>query len=472
MTLKFQNHNHSIMESLHILIIDDEKVFRDEIREFLENESFTVSAADRPSEAFRILEGNAIDVIILDIRLPEMDGFAVLEKVKQLYPFIEVIMITGHGDMDAVIQAMRMGAMEFFPKPFRLLDMRAAIKRTRRFIDLSHRLKEVNKSYQLLSKDLRDNFGYEIIGSSKAIQQVMELMRKVAQVENTSVLITGESGTGKELVARGIHYLSSRKDNYFHAVNCSAIPETLFESEFFGYKKGAFTGANDDKTGWFETAHEGTLFLDEIVDIQPNMQSKLLRVLEDKKIRKLGGTSDFLVDVRIIAATNQNIDSLIQENKFRNDLYFRINSFEIHIPPLRERREDIPLLMNYYTAKLSKVLNKQITAIDPQVIASAMAYHFPGNVRELRNMIERAIILADSDRLTLGEFTFASFNPRVTLAPPNSELNEVFDLEEVERLAIIKALQRTDYKKIDAAQLLNITRQSLDRRIEKHNIEV
>ena len=460
------------MESLHILILDDEKVFRDEIREFLENESFTVSAANAPSEAFSVLEHHPVDVIILDIRLPEMDGFAVLKKVKELYPHIEVIMITGHGDMDAVIQAMRLGAMEFFPKPFRLLDMKAAIKRTRRFIDISQRLKEVNTSYQLLSKDLRDNFGYEIIGSSKGIQQVMELMRRVAQVDNTSVLITGESGTGKELVARGIHYLSSRKNNYFNAVNCSAIPETLFESEFLGYKKGAFTGANDDKMGWFEAANGGTLFLDEIVDIQPHMQSKLLRVLEDKKIRRLGTTNDFSVDVRVIAATNQNIDTLIGDNKFRNDLYFRINSFEIHIPPLRERREDIPLLMNYYTNKLSKVLNKRITAIDPQVIALALEYKFPGNVRELRNMIERAIILADTDRLTLNEFTFAGFNPMVVTPIHGMAQTDVFDLEEVEKLTIIKALQHSDYKKVDAAQLLNITRQSLDRRIEKHNIEV
>ena len=459
------------MQSLSILILDDEKVFRDEIREFLENESFTVSAADRPSEAFRILEKQHVDVLILDLRLPEMDGFAVLEKVKQLYPHIEVIMITGHGDMEAVIQAMRLGAVEFFPKPFRLLDMRAAIKRTRRYIDLANKLKVVKKSYELVSKDLRDNFGYEIIGQSKAIQQVLDLMRKVARVDNTSVLITGESGTGKELVARGIHYLSSRRDNYFHAVNCSAIPDTLFESEFFGHKKGAFTGANEDKLGWFEIANGGSLFLDEIVDMQPNMQSKLLRVLEDRKIRRLGAVNDVSVDVRIIAATNQNIADLIEMNKFRNDLYFRVNSFEIYIPPLRERPEDIPLLLNYYTDTISKKLNKKIAGVDSRVVSAALNYHFPGNVRELRNMVERAIILADGDRLTLNEFSFAGLKPEESEQLP-IENEEIFDLDEIEKRTIAKALKVTGYVKSEAAQLLNITRQSLDRRLEKYNIQV
>lgn len=459
------------MQSLSILILDDEKVFRDEIREFLENESFTVSAADRPSEAFRILEKQHVDVLILDLRLPEMDGFAVLEKVKQLYPHIEVIMITGHGDMEAVIQAMRLGAVEFFPKPFRLLDMRAAIKRTRRYIDLANKLKVVNKSYELVSKDLRDNFGYEIIGQSKAIQQVLDLMRKVARVDNTSVLITGESGTGKELVARGIHYLSSRRDNYFHAVNCSAIPDTLFESEFFGHKKGAFTGANEEKLGWFEIANGGSLFLDEIVDMQPNMQSKLLRVLEDRKIRRLGAVNDVSVDVRIIAATNQNIADLIEMNKFRNDLYFRVNSFEIYIPPLRERPEDIPVLLNYYTDTISKKLNKKIAGVDSRVVSAALNYHFPGNVRELRNMVERAIILADGDRLTLNEFSFAGLKPAESEQLP-IENEEIFDLDEIEKRTIAKALKVTGYVKSEAAQLLNITRQSLDRRLEKYNIQV
>jgi len=459
------------MVSLKILILDDEKVFREEIREFLENDDFTVLVAERPSEAFNILQNDSIDILILDIRLPEMDGFAVLERVKELYPQIEVIMITGHGDMDAVIQAMRMGAVEFFPKPFRLLDMKAAIKRTRRFIELNQRYKEVNRSYEAIAKDLRDNVGYEIVGNSKKIRQVMELMHKVAQSDQTSVLITGESGTGKELVARGIHYLSSRKKNFFHAVNCSAIPDSLFESEFFGHRKGAFTGANEDKAGWFEIANGGTLFLDEIVDMQPTMQSKLLRVLEDRKVRRIGATTDLSVDVRIIAATNQDIQSLLDDNKFRNDLYYRLNSFEIVIPPLREHPEDIPVLLEYYTDLLSRKMNKEITAIDESVVRILQDYNFPGNIRELRNMVERAIILSDGNRLTSREFAISGISPDAEMVAAK-EYEQIFDLEELEKLTIIRAMEQTGYKKTEAAQLLNITRQSLDRRIEKHGLKL
>ncbi len=456
---------------LNILVLDDEKVFRDEITEFLENDSFHVFSAEKPSEAFGILENNEIDVMILDLRLPEMDGIQVLQKVRQSWPDIEVIMITGHGDMDAVIQAMRNGAVEFFPKPFRLLDMKAAIQRTKRFINLNHRLKEIKQSYNFLSKELRENVGYEIIGSSKAIRQVVELMSRVAKADSTSVLITGESGTGKELVARGIHFLSNRNNAYFHAVNCSAIPDTLFESEFFGHKKGSFTGAIEDKEGWFEIAHGGTLFLDEVVEIQPNMQSKLLRVLEERKIRRIGAANDIPVDVRIVAATNQNIKKFLEEGKLRNDLYFRLNSFEINIPPLRERREDIPELLNYYVKILSTKLNRKVKGFESNLIRRLQSYDFPGNVRELRNMVERAIILSDNETLSIKDFAFMGISDMEELFLPEPE-HEIFDLDEIEKRVILKALERSGYKKTEAAQLLNITRQALDRRLEKYDIDV
>ncbi len=457
------------MENLKILVLDDERVFRDEIKEFLETDGFQVHLAAKPSEAFDILKLTEIDIIILDLKLPEMDGITVLQKVKELYPEIEVIMITGHGDMDAVIQAMRYGAVEFFPKPFRLIDMKAAIQRTKRYIQLSTRYREVEHSYALVSKELRESVGYEIMGSSKAIRQVVDLMSKVAKADTTSVLITGESGTGKELVARGIHYLSSRKNAYFHAVNCSAVPDTLFESEFFGHKKGAFTGANEEKIGWFEIANGGTLFLDEIVDMQHPMQSKLLRVLEDKKIRRIGANTDVSVDVRIIAATNQNIQKLLEDSKFRNDLYYRLNSFEIFIPPLRERREDIPILLDYFLKLMSQRLNKKVPSVDSSVVKALTAYNFPGNVRELRNMVERALILSDGGKLSL-KF-FAGLPMVEDEIDFNSNVEEQFDLDESEKRLIIKALQKTDYKKVEAAQLLNITRQSLDRRLEKYGID-
>ncbi len=459
------------MEKLKILVLDDEKVFREEIKEFLENDGFDVLLAAKPSEAFSIFTENEVDILILDLRLPEMDGLEVLKSVKAQYPEVEVIMITGHGDMDAVIQAMRHGAVEFFPKPFRLLDMRAAIQRTKRYINLHTELKEISQTYSLVSKELIESVGNEILGKTPGINQVIDLMSKVSKADNTSGLITGESGTGKELVARGIHYLSDRKKSYFYAVNCSAIPDTLFESEFFGHKKGSFTGANEDKAGWFEIAHGGTLFLDEVVEMQPAMQSKLLRVLEDRKVRRIGSSVDIPVDVRIIAATNQDINKLLETGRFRTDLYYRLNSFEIKIPPLRERKEDIPILLDYYVKLLSQRLGKRINGIDPAISRIMMSYNFPGNVRELRNMVERAIILCDGNKLTLKNFT--GLTPSSEQTSPSSTIGEeIFDLDLIEKIVIMKALEKTGYKKAETAQLLNITRQSLDRRLEKYEINI
>lgn len=456
------------MESLKILVLDDEMTFRNEIKEFLENDSFSVLTAKSPSEAFKIMEHEAIGILILDIRLPEMDGLHVLQIVKQKHPDVEVIIITGHGDMDTVIQAMRLGAMEFFPKPFRLIDMRAAIQRTKRYLLLNSQFHEISHSYNMLAKEVLSNNDAQMLGSSRAMNNVINLMNKVAQTDNTSVLITGESGTGKELVAKGIHFLSNRSNGCFYAVNCSAIPESLFESEFFGHKKGTFTGANADKAGWFEIAHGGTLFLDEVVEMQPPMQAKLLRVLEERKVRRIGSSTDIPVDVRIVAATNQNIAQLIDEGKFRSDLYYRLNSFEINLPPLRERREDIPILVDHFVKHLSQKLGKKIKGYDPTIIGLMNSYSFPGNIRELRNMLERAIILCDNDRIEAHNLDRLMHLAPSAAPPPQPE---TFDLGAIERSVIIKALERTGHKKTEAAALLNITRQSLDRRLEKYGID-
>lgn len=456
------------MESLKILVLDDEMIFRNEIKEFLENDSFCVLTAQTPSEAFKILEQESIGILILDLRLPEMDGLQVLQIVKQKHPDVEVIVITGHGDMDTVIQAMRLGAMEFFPKPFRLIDMRVAIQRSKRYLLLNSQLQQISHNYNMLTREVLANGDTQMLGASKAMNNVINLMSKVAQTDNTSVLITGESGTGKELVARGIHLLSNRSSGYFYAVNCSAIPSELFESEFFGHKKGSFTGASADKAGWFEIAHGGTLFLDEVVEMQPQMQAKLLRVLEERKVRRIGSSTDIPVDVRIVAATNQSMAQLIEEGKFRSDLFYRINSFEISLPPLRERREDIPILVDHFVKHLSQKLGKKIKSYDPRIIGLMNSYSFPGNIRELRNMIERAIILCDHDRIEVH-----NLDGLMHLAPSSVPMPqpETFDLAEIERSVIIKALERTGHKKTEAAALLNITRQSLDRRLEKYGIE-
>ncbi|WP_101260462.1 sigma-54-dependent transcriptional regulator [Labilibaculum filiforme] len=458
------------ISNLRILILDDEQLVRDELEEFLIDPNFNIFKAGSPSEAFTIMDKYEIHIAIIDINLPEMSGLDVLEKVKHDFPEIEVIMISGYSEMDSVIHSMRLGASDFFTKPFRLRDVENAIERTKKFVHLKKNLVEVKRNYSIISEEFYKAMGYEIIGDSPQMKNLINLIGKVAKTDNTSVLITGESGTGKELVARAIHYLSSRKENYFYAVNCSAIPESLFESEFFGHTKGAFTGASDSKVGWFEAANKGTLFLDEIGDMQLNLQTKFLRVLEDRKIMKVGSNVEIPFDTRIIAATNQNIDGLHSEKGFRLDLYHRISSFIIHLEPLRNRKEDIPLLLDYFVKYFNRVMGKNINEIDGAVIRRLVAYEFPGNVRELKNMVERAVIICDANRLSLSHFQLT--HPKEEARKINFSTDENLDLELVEMDCIKKALERSNNNKSRAADLLNITWQSLDRRIKKYKIEV
>ncbi|BAX78531.1 sigma-54-dependent transcriptional regulator [Labilibaculum antarcticum] len=456
------------ISNLRILILDDEKLVRDELEEFLVDPNFSVYKAASPSEAFDIMDKNDIHIAVIDVNLPEMSGLDVLEKVKHDFPEIEVIMISGYSEMDSVIHAMRLGALDFFTKPFRLSDVESAIERTKKFIHLNKSLIEVKRNFSIISEEFQKAMGCEIIGDSPQMRNLMNLIGKVAKTENTSVLITGESGTGKELVARAIHYLSNRKENYFYAVNCSAIPESLFESEFFGHTKGAFTGAASSKVGWFEAANKGTLFLDEIGDMQLNLQTKFLRVLEDRKIMKVGSNIEIPFDTRIIAATNQNIEGLHSEKGFRLDLYHRISSFIIHLEPLRNRKEDIPLLLDYFVKYFNRVMGKSINEIDGTVIRRLLSYEFPGNVRELKNMVERAVIICDANRLSLSHFQLTHHKEKNRKISFSTDEN--LDLELVEMECIKKALERSNNNKSKAADLLNITWQSLDRRIKKYKI--
>lgn len=456
-----------MQEQLTILIIDDEESIRNELAEYLQNNNFKVLMAEAASEALNLLNTYEIDVVFLDIRLPEINGIELLKIIKEEFPQTEIIMISGHGEMQSVIEAMRRGACDFLPKPFSLTEVSSAIERTRRFIDLNNRLKEVENSFNLFASNIKKELGQGFIAQSSSMKKVTELVNKVAKSDPTNVLITGESGTGKELVARAIHYMSPRKDHYFYAVNSSAITETLFESEFFGHNKGSFTGANENKTGWFEVANKGTLFLDEIGDLPLSLQTKFLRVLEERKISRVGGTREIDIDVRIIAATNQDLEKLTEEKQFRLDLYHRLSTFIIHIPPLRERKEDIPLLINYFVDDFSKKMNKKITRIDKEVIDTLMDYSFPGNVRELRNMVERAIILSDGGRLSANDFQIDKVSKKISHTNNNFE---VLDLNVLERNAIIKAIHQANFNKSAAAKLLNISFQALDRRIKKYKL--
>lgn len=472
------------MESkLSVLIVDDESRVVDEIKEFLRNKKYKVFSASLPSQALNLLKENHIDIVILDVRLPEMSGLEVLEKIKAQNQNIEVIMISGHGDMNTVIEAMRRGATDYFAKPFRLVDIQSAITRTRRFIDLNRKLKAMETGLDRLSKQLLENIGSQLLGKSKAMKHLTALMAKVAHTDDTSVLILGESGTGKELVAHGIHYMSERNKNTFYSVNCSAIPESLFESEFFGHKKGAFTGATEDKKGWFEIADGGTLFLDEISDMPMGQQAKLLRVLEERKVSKVGSRETVSVDVRVIAASNKNLESLTRENKFRLDLFHRLSIFVIEVPSLRERMEDVPILTDYFLKMYATKHNDNVKGISQEAINLLSRHNFPGNIRELRNMIQRAVIMCEGNTLLPEHFTLSrktdnSFEtPAGTTPLPEpsgsnaSPDDENFDLESNEKRLIIKAMEKAGGNKAKAASLLNITWQALNRRMKKFGLE-
>jgi DNA-binding NtrC family response regulator len=456
------------MDKLQVLILDDEPGIRNEIEEFLREMQFEVFQAGLPSEAFILLEERPIDVAIVDIRLPEISGIDVLERIRKFHPKTEVIMITAHGEMDSVIRSMRLGAIDFFNKPFLLKDLDRAIQKTKSFLQFQHKLLRTSNNLTLLPAELKQLVGHQIIGESWHMKEVVSFMYDVACSGDMNVLITGESGTGKELIAKGIHYLSHRKKHPFHSINCASIAEELFESEFFGHTKGAFTGAVGEKAGWFEASHRGTLFMDEIGDLKLNMQPKFLRVLDDMIITRLGSTRKIEVDVRVIAATNHSLEDLVEERRFRPDLYYRLNSFTIHIPPLRDRREDILPLFHHFLHAYTTSIDKRIEEIDPRVIEWLSEYHFPGNVRELKHMVERAIILCNGNSLDLSHF----INPgkkinKYHAAPADGEMTTLQDLE---RQTIISSLKKAKFIKSHAARLLNISRQALDRKIEKFNI--
>ena len=454
--------------SMNVLVLDDDPVYRNFLRSVLK-EKLTVFAVEAPSIAFKVLKNEKIDFLISDFKLPEMDGLMVLQKVKEEYPGIEVIMISSVGDMDTVISALRKGAADFLKKPFSTGDIWVAIERTRKFSDLVINLNQYKKKSLLLTDVVNNEIGNTIIGRSPQIKSIKQQIQMVANTPDTSVLIMGESGTGKELVARAIHNLSNRKDDLFCAVNMSAVPESLFESEFFGHKKGSFTGALIDKAGWFETANGGTLFFDEIGEMSTSLQVKLLRVLEDRKFTRVGTQYEDKFDVRIIAATNKTNADLLSGKSLRLDLYHRLSTFIIELPPLRERKDDIGELVDYYFNSLSRKLGRHISGIHKDVYKMLSEYSFPGNVRELKNVIERALIICDSDQLTTAHMMSISSAGTGT---NNGSSLETYDLLEVEKNTIIRALKKVNFNKAEAARLLNLEWNALYRRILKYNIEI
>lgn len=454
-------------KKISILILDDEKHFTEELHEFFEKSGFEAFEANNHREAVSILQQKIIDLLILDIRLPGVNGLDILKDVKIKYPAMEVIMISAHGDMDTVIKAMQLGAIDYLRKPFRHIDIQIAIERTQKFVLLQREIKQLEAKNSLISKSLEQRIDRHFIGVSPQIKAVLEMAMTAANFPDTNVLITGESGTGKENIARIIHYASKRKNNIFCAVNSSAITDSLLESEFFGHKKGSFTGAITDKKGFFEISDRGTLFLDEIADMPLNLQAKMLRAIEEKSITPVGETNPIATDFRIISATNRDMDDLQEEKKIRLDLVHRLNTLHIYIPPLHERTEDIEPLLQFFVENLSKKLNKPTPSIDKEVYQALKDYQFPGNVRELKNMTERALILSKGNSLGVNDFSVSN------TAKTNSRTgSQKLNLEENEILLIQQALQKCNNNVNAAAKALGIQRMALTRRMQKYNIEI
>jgi DNA-binding NtrC family response regulator len=455
------------MSQLSIIVLDDERKIADKVSTYLSKKGYNAQSVYFPSQAFKVLNREPIDILISDVLMPEMTGLDLLKKVKTSYPYVEVIMITGHGDMDMVIEAIHLGAVDFIKKPFSFLDIQLAIQRTGNFLRLQNQLQQVENRSSLISRDLERRTEKNFIGTSKKIKRALDTALRAGEDRDVSVLITGENGTGKEIIARIIHHASARQAEVFHPVNSSAIPDTLIESEFFGHKKGSFTDAKEDKKGVFELAHGGSLFLDEIADMPFGLQAKLLRALEEKKIKRIGSNKEIDVDVRLISATNQDIGQLIEERKFRLDLFHRINTITLTIPPLRERIEDIEPLLVYYVEYFAKRKNKPVPDIDSNVLDHLKSYHFPGNVRELKNMIERASILARNNRLTASDFPISDSE-----VSGDSVDTPGFNMHDNEVYLIKDAMQNANYNQKRAAELLGISRDALIRRLRKYKIKI
>ena len=441
------------MKHNKILVVDDEHLIRWSLEQNLKKQGYEVVTAGDGEEALRLVREEEPDLVLLDFQMPGINGIEALEKIKEYDEEIVVIMVTAHGGLETAVNAMRLGAYDYVSKPFNLDELAIIIKKALENTDLKL---EVARLRSETKKLVPPNF----IGESRQVKQLMEVLNKVAKSEASTVLVQGESGTGKELVAKWLHYSSNRADKPFIAINCAAVPATLLESELYGHEKGAFTDAKNTKKGLFELADGGTVFLDEIGDMEMGMQAKLLRFLEDRSFRRIGGGRVFTVDVRIISATNKDIQKAIEEKSFRNDLYYRLQVIPIHLTPLRERKEDIILLANHFIEVFNKDFNKKVQGIAGMAERILVDYGWPGNVRELKNVIERAIILGNEDTLMLEHLPqeiVAKSSPQD--GPPLTTFRlpaEGIDIEEVEKELIRQALDCTEWNQSKAAKKLSL----------------
>ena len=454
------------MPAPKILIVDDEKLVRWSLAQRLQTAGYEVIQAATVAECFD--KAGEVDGVLLDNKLPDGDGLSALRRLRQVDPDLPVVMLTASRDAETIVGAMKAGASDYVTKPF---DVEDVVLRVARALEAT----KANREFRRLKEQVSRPFTFEsIIGQSEAMQKVTALARKVGQTPSSTVLITGESGTGKDLLAKVIHYSSSRAAGPFLTITCSALPETLLEAELFGHERGAFTDARQQKRGLFEQGDEGTVFLDEVAETQPTFQSKLLRFLEEKAFRRLGGSSDIKVDVRVIAATNQDLEKTVREGKFREDLYYRLNVMRIEMPPLRSRGQDVVLLAEHFIRVFSQEFRRPVRRLSARAQQALVAYGWPGNVRELRNLVERAVLLAEHESLEPEDFETVH-----TLRAPTGPATDDgialplqgLSLENVEQRLVTLALERTKGNQTRAAALLGLNRDQIRYRIEKFGIK-
>ncbi len=450
-----------------ILVVDDDDAHRIMLRTLIGGWGYEVSQADDGGAAIDQVKEQAYDLVLMDVRMVQVSGLEALAQIKLYNPAIPVIIMTAYSSVDTAVKALKQGAHDYLTKPLDFDKLKITLERA-----MEHtRLKEENR---LLKQSLGKHFDRQnIIGQSPTMINLLETVAQVAPSEAT-VLIAGESGTGKELIAGAIHYNSSRKDGPFVKLNCAAITETLLESELFGHEKGAFTGADRRKEGRFYQAHSGSLFLDEVSEMSLTMQVKLLRVLQEREITRVGGEKSIQVDVRVIAATNKNLLDLIGKGKFREDLYYRLNVVDMEIPPLRNRREDIPLLAQHFLKRFAAKNHKELRGFTPFVMDHLIKYNWPGNVRELMNAVERAVVLSRSEYLSENDFPIISSadtnNNEVESDTTKVDISGKRPLEEVEKATILKTLQAAGGNKSEAARRLGITRKTLHKKLKSYGV--
>ena len=458
------------MQKIKILIAEDNDLSRENLMELLSENGYEVKAVSDGKEAMDVFPYDNYDLVITDLKMPHVDGLQLLKFIKEMRPENVVIMVTGYATVESAINAMKMGAFDYITKPLKKDFVKLAVERA-----LAHaKLKEENIT---LKKHLEEKYNFgKIIGYSDGMNKVFEKIKKVASSDST-VAIYGESGTGKELVARALHFNSKRKDSPLVTVNCGAIPEELLESELFGHEKGAFTGAIRSRTGRFELAHGGTIFLDEIGDMSPSLQVKVLRVIQERRFERIGGMKTIDVDIRIITATNQDLEKAVEERRFREDLFYRINVIPIHLPPLRERKVDIPVLVNYFLRIFNESKEKNIKGLTPETMNYLTKYHWPGNVRELQNLIEMLVVMKEygdieledlPDKIKLNSGGTEKVMSSLDIPDEGLGLNEI--IGQFEKDLLRKALQKSGGIKNRAAKLLNLNRTTFVEKLKRYKI--